>query len=183
MNLRALASAVICLIVGILLGMLVTCGPRPVSKTTISYTHDTIWPDTVFKEVITKVKGPVRTYTVFATDSVKSLVNVYNDTLRDSSVVITYQDSINGTLLGKKLSYKLLVPLRIIDSVFIKTTETLQPARKGHLFVGGGAAINRDILPALAYQFPNGREVLYQYSTLHKSHIVSVLVPISLKRK
>lgn len=179
---KGFIAAVSCLIVGILIGMMFTCGKVTETNTVTVTRSDTIWPDTVFKELVKRVPGPAKTYTVYAEDSVKSLVNVYKDTLRDSNIVISYQDSISGTLLGKNLSYKLLVPLKITDSVFVKTTEIVDN-RKSRLLVGGSFSSGRDFLPLVSYQFPKGQLVGYQYSTLYKEHLVSVSIPIRVSKK
>jgi len=48
---------------------------------------------------------------------------VYYDTARSKDVVIYSTDTVIGSLVGKKLSYKLLVPLKIIDTTIVEITK------------------------------------------------------------
>jgi len=107
--------------------LLRTCTPAPPIPKTIHHEVvilDTLWPDTVFKNIIVEVPGPVRTIPVTVFDSSACrFTRVYADSLVDSNLVITYRDSIVGILLDKKISYRLKGPLRveltrtIIDSI------------------------------------------------------------------
>ena len=142
---------------------------EPKIDTVITIKSDTIWPDTVFNNIYVGIPGPSTTYTVYSSDSIPAFINVYSDTLRDSNIVISYTDSISGTLLGKKLDYKLLVPLMIRDSIFVNITETktLDPIRK--LFFGVNAQVyplEPHISPILTYQDRRDRMYHVQYDII-----------------
>lgn len=104
---------------GVLLCFLLmrACTPAPsIPKETHHETYflDIIWPDTVFTPVPVKVPGPRIEVPVLVYDSSACRHNrVYSDSLVDSNIVITYEDSITGILLAKKINYRLKVPLRI----------------------------------------------------------------------
>ena len=68
---RGFIAAVACLIVGFVLGTIVTCTPEPIETTVIEVKVDTLWPDTVFQDVPMPyaVPGPSSTYTVYSKDS------------------------------------------------------------------------------------------------------------------
>lgn len=91
------------------------------------------------KEYITKTEHIYHTDTVFQVkhikipvpriDTVEKIVYadtnncrriyIYQDSLVDSNIVFYYKDYIQGTLRDKKMSYKLKVPIRIIDTISI----------------------------------------------------------------
>lgn len=89
-----------------------------------TFKSDTTKPKPEKVEVPVYIKGPARTYTVTVVDSTAcNLVRVYQDSLKDANQVIYYMDSVQGRLLGKRIHYKLFVPLKIenthtiIDSI------------------------------------------------------------------
>lgn len=82
---------------------------------------------TVFK--IKEKKVIKYTYIYKPIDSLKynnlKQYRVYQDTTRDSNIVIFSKDTVLGYLTSKSLSYKLLVPLRIYDSTKLIITKEI----------------------------------------------------------
>ena len=116
----------------------------------------------------------------------KDTIRVYYDTLTDANLVIMTKDTINGFLLGHNVSYKLKVPIRIIDSIFVNTIKTEQAKRKAKFLVGIGTSEgiqNFNISPLAGYQSPNGRMLLYEYNTFSRSHNIKVLIPLSFPKR
>ena len=173
---------IVSIAVAFIIGTLMTCGGKTEIITTVEVKHDTIWPDTVFKKVLVKIPVP-KEYTV-AINGEPQAVKVYSDSLVDSNLVITYKDSIQGTMLGKNMSYRLFVPLRLIDSVFVRTTEVKQAASPARVLVGLGSSVKEPALcPSVGYQLPKGTLAMYQYNMSLKTHNVTILTPIRLKKK
>lgn len=119
---------------------------RDTIKTTI-HTRDTIWQDTL-KIVKIKVKVPTPKDTIFIIDSIPQPISIYQDSLRDSSLVLYFKDYVKGKLLQKDLSYRLLVPKIIVDSV--TTTVISSPIYNLH----AGAIVGKNTLaPVLDFSF------------------------------
>lgn len=142
--------------------------------TNIIHTRDTIWQDT-FKIIKVNVKVPGPRDTIFIIDSVPQPISIYQDSLRDSSVVLYYTDYVKGEMIKKDLSYRLLVPKIIIDSV--KTTVISSPIYN----LQAGAIVGKNTLaPVLdfsikrhtfgvGYNFQNsGVLVSYKYKIFSK---------------
>lgn len=109
-------------------------GNLPDNETTtkIEYKTDTIWPDTtkiyVFKD--RKVPVPVLVTDTFykIIDSVDcKRVYVYRDSLVDSNLVLYYKAHVQGVLRTFEPSYRLKIPLKIIDSIKVTKTIKIQP--------------------------------------------------------
>jgi len=154
-NILKLIKWGIILIIAILL---TTCGTglvkdlikanKPTSDTTVVHKVDTIFAhDTIYKFKGIKVPVPYIIHdTVVKVDGKDTCVNikVYQDSLVDDNINIYYKDYIaQGTLLGKDLSYKLKVPLRIIDSqtMTIKVPTLYPPVFQIHASVIVGVNI------------------------------------------
>jgi len=98
---------------------------KPTIRTVIKHKTDTIRDTLKITEI--KYKGP-REYTIVEYIKDTAFYNnlskrIYYDTSRTKEVVIYSTDTVAGVLFGKKLSYKLLVPLKIIDTVTVETTK------------------------------------------------------------
>jgi hypothetical protein len=109
--------------------------PKPQSTviTQIKHTRDTIWAkDTLYTFKNIKIKVPVKvTDTIYkplpVDSSICKTVSLYEDSLIDTNLVIHYKDHVQGLLLNKSLSYRLKVPVKIIDSIRIKETLITKP--------------------------------------------------------
>lgn len=109
---------------------------------TVQVVHDTIRGKDTIVQIETKVPGPTRTYTITIRDTFPcNHINVYTDTIRDSKVAVFVNDSINGTLLGRTLSYKLFVPLQINTTTTI-TDSISYPRPQSGLYLTGGVGFN-----------------------------------------
>ena len=98
---------------------------KPIIRTVIKHKTDTIRDTLKITEI--KYKGP-REYTIVEYIKDTAFYNnlskrVYYDTARSKDVVIYSTDTVIGSLVGKKLSYKLLVPLKIIDTTIVEITK------------------------------------------------------------
>lgn len=116
------------LIIGIFLFKQCDNTPLPQNPviTQIKHTRDTIWAkDTVYtfktvkipKKVVDTIYKPV-----YIDSNDCKIVSLYHDSLIDSNINIYYKDYVQGILRAKDVSYKLKVPIKIIDSVNIKET-------------------------------------------------------------
>jgi hypothetical protein len=138
-QLNNLLTFVAIFLIGMIIGMLLfnRCQSIPQDKsdpiTIIKHTRDTIWAkDTIFSfkniKVPIKVKVTDTIYKVTPIDSTAcNTVYLYHDSLVDTNIVIYYKDYVQGLLKSKDMSYKLKVPLKIIDSVKIKETIIVKP--------------------------------------------------------
>jgi len=87
-------------------------------KHTVTTIRDTT---TIFKTKENTVFEPIIIEKNIDTNKYKIIpkFRVYNDTIRDTNVVIYLHDTILGYLTSRNLNYKLLVPLKIYDSTII----------------------------------------------------------------
>lgn len=89
------------------------------SDTVMEYSSDTIWSkDTLY----VYKKTPTLTDSIFIYNTDTSMCNYireYKDTIEDTNIVIFTDDLIQGRLIESGLSYKLKIPVKIIDSVKI----------------------------------------------------------------
>lgn len=133
---------------------------KPNTDTLIVHKRDTI-RDTVSivkmktKRVFDYVEIPVHD-TTFKFDSTACFeltkYRVFTDTTRDKNVVIYSTDTVQGFLKAKSLSYKLLVPLKIYDSVKIEITKKVPELPKWQL--QGGFMLNRNaVKPTVDFSY------------------------------
>ena len=112
---------------------------KPVIDTLILHKVDTI-RDTisVFKTKIKIIFRPVYISKPVDTNKYKNIpeYRVYQDTTKDSNVVIYSNDTVLGYLTSKQLSYKLLVPLKIYDSTKVIITKQVPILPKYQLKLG-----------------------------------------------
>ncbi len=150
---------------------------------------DTIWAkDTIiqFKNRYIPVIKEAYLDTTHDTLSVCDSIRIYDQEVNDSNLTVFTTNTVKGKLLGQIVSYKLKIPIKIIDSVFINITKTNEAKLKGHLMVGIGTSEgfqNLNISPLVGYQAPNGRLLLYEYNTFSKSHNIKALIPLSFPKK
>lgn len=149
--------------------------PKPTRHET--FKSDTVRPKPEIKEVPVYIKAPLKTYTITITDTTAcNLVRIYRDSLRDANQVIYYQDSIQGRLLGKKIDYKLFVPLTITNTHTITDSipYSVNIRRNGVYLTGGiGGNINQfDFSIGAELVTKNRLGVGYQYGVTQKTHQV-----------
>jgi hypothetical protein len=190
------------IIIGILIAYIIflqqcskcpTCPEVPETKTRI---------DTVFREQKDRVKEtikpePVKTIEhdfsgVAVVDSAKKFlsddgkskldsmlscndINIYSDTLEDSTGRVIVGDSIRGTLLKQTIHWKPKI------SYIKETKEVFKPVPQRGLFVGAGIVSNFsngfsvvDIEPGIDYTTRNGYSYGYGYSIFLKNHEFSI---------
>ena len=116
------------------------------------------------------------------------LIRIYQDSLVDSNIAFYYTDVVKGMILDKHMSYKLKVPLRITDSVFVTTTktETINKQPKVTLFAGISVGGNKNTFnsagPFVSLQLKNNL-IGYNYNALQNTHNISFGVKLSQTRK
>lgn len=143
------------------------------SSHTESFHSDTIWPDTVKTILSVKVPGPVRTYTVSVHDTI-IISNIYKDSLTDSKVSIYYEDSVQGKLLGKKMSYKLHVPLLVTNTHIITDSVVIESPVPQNGFYGISEAGKNNISIGADWISKKRYSIGYRYNILDKSSNIKV---------
>jgi hypothetical protein len=112
---------------------------KPLSDTIRIHTTDTIHDSTtVFKM---KEKRIFKHDTIFKyIDTTKysqiAQYRLYQDTIRDSNIVIFNHDTVLGYITSRSLSYRLLVPLKIYDSTKVTINNKVPTLPKYQLKVG-----------------------------------------------
>lgn len=161
-QLTNLLTFIVVFLIGLIIGLLlfkrcdntITRENKPI--TVIKHSRDTIWAkDTLYKfksiKVPVKIKVTDTIYKVLPVDSSAcNTVSLYKDSLIDSNIVIYYKDYIQGVLRSKDMSYKLKVPLRIIDSIKTKETITIKP--KFNISLGSIVGVNM-IAPGIKVRY------------------------------
>lgn len=147
---------------------------KPNTDTLIVHKRDTI-RDTISivkmkkKRVLDYIEIPVHD-TVFKFDSTAcyelAKYRVYNDTTRDKNVVIYSTDTVQGYLKAKSLSYKLLVPLKIYDSVKIEITKKVPELPKWQL-QGGLILSPNAVKPVIDFTYKRNSYLL-GYDVMNK---------------
>lgn len=161
------------------------CKPSPPSSDDLpkpshheTFTSDTVRPKPEVVKVQVLVPGPARTYTITQIDTnMCNLVHVYQDSLKDANQVIYYQDSVRGQLLGKKMSYKLFVPL-MVENTHTITDSIPYPVRinRGGLYISGEIGGNTSGLGISAgADFISKKKwgIGYRYDTRQHTHNVA----------
>ena len=102
-------------------------------------------------------------------DSIKSVsLNVYNDTIEDTNIIIFKSDLVNGDRLNSTLKYRLKVPQKII------TTKTITKKQiQSGLFLNariGGSKDKFNFGPGLQYITKKGRIIGYDYNIIDNTH-------------
>lgn len=84
---------------------------------------------------------------------------LYSDTLRDSNVVIWSKNKVLGELTESNISYKLLVPTKIVDSVFI--TKNINNTKYSKNVIGLGVITSyNNISPIVKYSYKENNFLL-----------------------
>lgn len=159
------------------------CGPKPIinNSDTVTVTihkTDTI-RDTVTVYKFKPKKVPVHDSILvpFHDSTICQYQRTYSDTSRDSNIVIINNIAVQGKLNKLQTSYKLLVPLKIVDSVFTTTTitNTIDKTPKFSMY-GGISAVNI-VQPSLQpYLTANLKKfnAFYGYNLNTQEHTVGV---------
>lgn len=177
---------VLFLLVGLIIGLLFmrqckkqTNDPTPGGSHTVVTTVDTVKPKPQFIEVKVSVPGPIRKIKVpyyVHNDSLCpcKYTLTYADSLVDSNLVIAYRDSVNGLLLGKKISYKLKVPLKINTTTTITDSIPFPVAKCNAKLMGGIEAGGDMDYPSVSLmaQFISKKKyaIGYRYDILQHTH-------------
>ena len=106
-------------------------------------------------------------------DSIKAdRLNVYNDTITDTNIVIFISDLVVGERLNTTLKYRLKVPQKII------TTNTITKTKiKSGLFLNtriGGSKEQFNFGPGLQFISKKGKLVGYDYNIMNNTHNLTV---------
>ena len=190
-------------ILALFIALLFTCNTDKLSDlikshvdTVITVKSDTFWAkDTIFKFKYKTVNKPIIVYkdpnidtSVTHIATICDTIRVYNQTFEDTNLTVFTKDTAKGVLLGHSVSYKLKIPVKIIDSVFIKIHEVKEIQPKGKVFVGASVQlypIQLFIAPSVSYLSKKDRLYQVHYDLVSKSVIGSVGIKIHnpLKRK
>lgn len=140
------------------------------SDTTIVYSSDTIWAkDTLY----VYQKSPTLTDSFYIYEPDSTLCNYlreYQDTISDSNITIYTTDLVRGKLIESGLSYKLKVPIKIIDSVKTTITNTIEPTYN----VSAGFILSKNnIAPMLSV---SKKDVYLQvgYDIMNKGPVIGI---------
>jgi hypothetical protein len=105
-----------------------------ITKETVTHTRDTIWAkDTTYVPKPYPVHDTEYVLVPYDIqfDSLKMKaayqLRYYKKSYQDDNVFITIEDTILGYLMGRNVSYKLFVPLKIVDSVKIEKVSLKAP--------------------------------------------------------
>jgi len=153
--------------------------PTPKPSHHEQWHYDTIYADTVFKPIAVPVPVPGKTYTISVRDTAACLlVRTYADSVADSNVVISYQDSVMGMLLGKKLSYKLkgAKTVTITHTITDSIPYPINKAVNGLYLAGEVGANNRLLVSAsLGADFVSKKKwaVGYRFELFQRTHNIS----------
>lgn len=159
-QLKSLTAFLIIFITGFILGLILfnKCDGtnNTVTITKVKHTTDTIWAkDTLysFKNIIIPKRIIDTIYKPIYIDSgICNTVSLYTDSLIDSNIVINYKDYVQGVMRNKEITYKLKVPLKIIDSIVVDKTQIIKPTKGLSTSL---IATNRMIAPGIAIRHKN----------------------------
>jgi len=160
-----------------------------VIDTVITTKSDTVWAkDTVYTFKYKTIDRPVTVYldTNSTDTAICDSIRVYEHEFNDSNLTVFTVDTTKGQLLGHSVSYKLKVPIRIIDSVLVNITETkkLKPKRK--IFLGLNAQVyplEPHISPMVTYQDRRDRMYHIQYDIITGGFYGGFSYKLSFRKK
>jgi hypothetical protein len=167
--------------VGFIIGFMVNeCTHTPcefrIDTVTVTKTkRDTIWGDT---NKVTKKSFSPKPKMKFFRDikGLQKTYTVYQDSLVDSNVAITVTDTLeDGVIKNKEIAYRLKVPLRIIDSITIEKTITIEKQTNG-FYLGAELGTNLKgfrLAPEIEY-VSKGFSYSYNYDLLNKYHSIGI---------
>lgn len=140
------------------------------SDTTIVYTSDTIWSiDTIF--VYNQTPTLTDSIYIYEPDSVLcNYIREYQDTIDDTNITIYTTDLVKGKLLESGLSYKLKVPIKILDSVKITINNTIEP--KIQLYTG--LTLSKNIIAPMIGIQKNSLSLQGGYNILEKQPVIFI---------
>jgi len=160
------------------------------SPTTNVTTTDTIVAvqiihDTIIKTNTVNIYKPVTKF-VYLVDSSNrkncDSTRVYTSSLKDSIINISVIDSVNGKLLGAKISYVAKVPKDcVIVTKIITKYEQISVPYKYQLLsgieVGGNLTSFNNISPTLLFQY-NNKIYSYKYNILLNTHNIGICIKL-----
>lgn len=141
------------------------------------YAKDTIY---IFKKIKIKVLDSLANKTKDSTNL--NVLRVYNDSLNDSNITINYKDTVLGKLISKDLSYKLKVPIKILDTTIITKTYTntitkteYKPSRFS-LSTGFSGITNKQTIGLEPFIKADIKTIglQYGYDFINKNHRISI---------
>lgn len=159
---------------------------------TIVTKTDTFRTPQVYVKVPIYIKSPVAEVPIFGfeNNSACDSNRVYSDSLVNNDITIVYQDSVNGKLLDKKLTYKLRSPLEIKTVITITDSVPYPVEMPGdglYLSGGGGTDLKRvtNLSLGINYLSKNDYGGGYFYNFMDQSHNLQVFYKIRnpFKRK
>lgn len=161
----------------LLILLMFTCGkqvncskPDKIKKDSIiTERTDTIWmKDTIIKFEYKTVTKPIVVYKNPIIEVCDDSIREYTGEFNDSNLTVYSSSKTKGKLLENEIKYKLKIPLKIIDSVFVKTSITeIKKTRK--VLVGINAQfypIEPHISPIIIYQDKKDRLYNLQYDVM-----------------
>lgn len=177
----------ICALIGFLLACLLKTCERPVEirgSHTVETVIDTVYRDTGSIHILeVPFNEPVSvTPVIYFDSSACKFVRVYADSARDSSIVIYARDSVNGILLGRHFSYRLL-GIESINSV-TTITDTIPfkvETPQHHIYLSGEVGGNPGMFNAsvgLDWLTKKKIGVGYRYGVMDRTHNVSLKLKV-----
>lgn len=161
------------------------CETVYINRTDTVRTVDTVWATkqgkaTTFKP---KVKDSIK---VVVDSSACSYTRIYTDSVGDSLVTITYQDSIQGRLLKKDISWKLRIPTIKETITITKETTILQTKPpKFTMFVGMNIGGNKErfgVGPYISLNTPS-KQFTYNYEMIRQTHNIGLGIRLFKTKK
>lgn len=97
-------------------------------------------------------------------------VREYKDTINDTNLTIYYEGLVRGKLLESGISYKLKIPIRIVDNVTTTITNTVEP--KTQLYTG--LTLSRNIIAPMIGIQKNSLYLHGGYNIIEKQPIIYI---------
>lgn len=117
----------------------VSIDTNPIKPDTVTvHTSDTVYPEPIIIEYWKTATVTDSIYVYEPDSTLCNYVREYQDTIDDTNITIYTTDIIKGKLLESKLSYKLKIPIKIIDSVKTTITNTIEPKYQIYGGIQGG---------------------------------------------
>lgn len=174
----------------IVLLLLKDCGNKPTKPITLikSDTITVIKSDTIWqkKEVVKYLSTTPTTFTITKIkrdSSACNILNTYEDSLKDSIVVIKSKQIARGELISSRLSYKLLIPERITKTVLNTINNTyIDTIYRPYCYsiyvgltIGGNTSTLSTIQPFIGVRYKT-TYMNYGYNLVNSTHNVGVAI-------
>lgn len=187
-NSNAFKLGFVCAVAGFLLACLLKTCERPIEfrgSHTVVTNVDTVYQDTGRAHFFPKIipGAPVIKWLSPSKDSTLcDYIRVYADSSRDSSIVIYLEDSVQGALLGTKLSYRLLGIKQVNTTTIITDTipfKVKTPAH--HVYLSGEVGGNKTMFNAsvgIDWLTKKKLGIGYRYGVMDRTHNISLKVKV-----